>query len=461
MAVAVNNVASARARAKVDIPEIVFWGLALLLTVEYVGLAAEFSLIRVTRFATLLAYATFAVVVVNGGGGYALASRQGKLFLGLVAMAGASIFYAVVKSYVPAAFRAQVDYFALFVMAAAFFDRRSRVTRLAVVATGIVLVLVARNLDLLTSGERVGVFRAGYFLGDGNDFAWGLIALMPLPLFLMIGKHGVMARLFGLTGLAAIVFGVVGTQSRGATLAIVAAGLYYVLILSKRRVASIIVLAMLAAGAVALSPESYLTRVTDTDVAADSSAQGRIRAWTAATRMAIDYPLGVGFGSFNSAYGRFYMAEADDVFDYGARRWISAHSIYFKVLGESGFIGLFLLLGIIWTNFRDNRLSLRFAIEHPDKSAIEDRWPALLNVGLVGFAVAGAFLGGLSYPHLYLLSGLAVACRLLTVDRIVEAPPEPVRPQAPSRALLPTRPKHGIALDAMRARDAQWRSSRP
>ena len=47
---------------------------------------------------------------------------------------------------------------------------------------------------------------------------------MPLPLFLMLGKHDVIVRLFGLTGLAAIVFGVVGTQSRGATLAIVCRG---------------------------------------------------------------------------------------------------------------------------------------------------------------------------------------------------------------------------------------------
>ena len=115
-------------------------------------------------------------------------------------------------------------------------------------------------------------------------------------------------------------------------------------------------------------------------------------------------------------------------------RWISAHSIYFKVLGESGFIGFFLLLGIIGTNFRDNRLSLRFAIEHPDKSAIEDRWPALLNVGLVGFAVAGAFLGGLGLSA----SLLAVWARGRVPphdggsDR-PSAPPEPVRSPAPSR----------------------------
>jgi putative inorganic carbon (hco3(-)) transporter len=459
MAVAVNKV-GIRGRAAVDIPEGVFWAVALLLIIEYVGLAAEFSVIRVTRFATVLAYATFAVVLANHGLGYAFAARQGRLFLGLVTMAAASIFYAVVKSYVPAALRGQIDYFVLFAVAAAFFDQRHRVTKLAVVGTLIVLALVARNMDLLTSGERVGVFRAGYFLGDGNDFAWGLIALMPLPLFLMLGKHGLMSRMFGVLGLATVVFGVVGTQSRGATLAVVAAGLYYVLVLSRRRLVSVVVLGVLVVGAVALSPDSYIGRVTDTDVAADSSAQGRIRAWTAATKMAIDYPLGVGFGSFNSAYGRFYMQEADNVFDYGARRWISAHSIYFKVLGESGVIGLSLLLGILWTTYRDNQQSLRFALDRPRECTIEDRWPALLNVGLVGFAVAGAFLGGLSYPHLYLLAGLAVACRRMTVDRVVDGTPDVSQPRAKPVTAMAGRPKYDIALEALRARDAQFRTSR-
>lgn len=435
---------AARTEGSIDLPEILAWGIPFLLVLDYLGLPSEFAALRVTRIATLAAYGMFLVVMLNGGLRVAVPSRQGRLLLGLLGMAAASLLYGVVKSYVPPVLRSQLDYFVLFVLSATVMINRQRVMRLAVVGTIIVLILTVRNADLLTSGIRVGTFRAGTFMGDGNDFAWGIIALMPLPLFLMLGKNNVIVRLFGLLGVCSAAFAVVGTQSRGATLAVASAGLYYWLVLSRRRIAGLVTIAALTALAMTFAPQSYFSRIAETDVETDSSAQGRLRAWGAAYQMALDYPLGVGVGSFNSAYGRYYMPEEDDVFS--SRRWISAHSIYFKVLGESGFLGFILLIAVLVTNFRDNGRCLRFAREHPESSAIEDRWPALLNFGLIGYGVAGAFLGGLAYPHLYFLSGLTVACRQMTVDRPVQMPapapaPALVRRHAASVALLGPRAK--------------------
>ena len=417
--------AAARADAPA-FPEIVFWGLPALLLIDYLGLAYQWPVLRVTRVATLLAWGMFAAVVASGGFRIGGASRQGRLLLGLLGLAAASVLYAVVRSYVPTNVRFQADYFALFIVTASLVDRRARVKKLALAGTLIVIVLVARNLDGLTSGLRVGSFRAGSFMGDGNDFAWGLITLMPLPLFLALGRNGVFVRLFGWVGMAMALFGVVGTQSRGATLAIVAAALYYWFLQSKRRILGVVVLAVAVVAATNFAPEGYVDRVTTTDVENDTSAQGRLRAWRAAIQMAMDYPLGVGAGNFNSAYGRFYMPEDDG--SYASRRWISAHSIYFKVLGESGLPGLVLLIAVLATNFRDLRRTRQFIRDHPNRTEIEDRWPAALSFGLVGYAVAGAFLGGIAYPHLYLLSGLVVACRRLTLDRGVEPTPAVTQP---------------------------------
>jgi len=436
MALVASPVADAPSAAAVEVPEVVAWALMALLIVDYLGLAYEFAVLRATRIGTLLAYGMFLAAVANGGLRVATSSRQGKMLLGLMSMAAASLLYAVVQSYVPAALRSHLDYFALFVVSAVTIDRRSRVTRLALVGTTIALVLVTRNVDLLTSGVRIGAFKAGVFMGDGNDFAWGLIALMPMPFFLMIGKYPLLIRLFGLAGAGAVILGVVGTQSRGATLGIAAAALYYFVVLSRRKLATLVLMAILAGGAVAVSPSSYLNRVTDTDVSNDTSAQGRLRAWRAATQMALDYPLGVGAGSFNSAYGRYYIGTPDGSF--GSLRWISAHSIYFKVLGESGFIGLALLLGLLAANFGENQRSLRAARDHPERSGIEDRWPAMLNFGMTGYAVAGAFLGGLTYPHLFLLSGLSVGCRRMTVPRFAGAPAEPGRQAATGLTIHPS-----------------------
>ncbi len=434
------------------VPDFVLWGMALVMVIDYLGLPEDLPVLKVTRTATLMAYGLFAVVAIRGGLTLALASRQSRLMLGLMSLAFLSLLYAVVRSYVPAALRAQLDYFALFVMTTALMDRRDRIRKLSFVVTFVILVLVVRNLDLLTSGERVGVFRAGSFLGDGNDFSWGMVSLMLFPMYLMLGPNGVMTRMVGLTGVAAALFGVVGTQSRGATLAVAGAALYYVFALSRRRLASIMVVGVLAGLALVALPQSYVARVTDTRVSEDSSAQGRLRAWKASVQMALDYPLGVGFGSFNSAYGRFYVEEADDVFDYGARRWISAHSIYFKVLGEAGFIGLFLVVALLYTNFKDNQACLKFVQADPDQAGIDDRWPALLNFGLVGFAVGGAFLGGISYPHVYLLSGLTLACRRMTIDRAAQPSTLPKRQRVSTVPLLAPRPAVAVGRQLAGAR---------
>jgi putative inorganic carbon (HCO3(-)) transporter len=390
-----------------------FAGLLVLLLVEYIGLATMIPILRVTRFSTVLAYGLTVAVILKFGVGDLMKYRQSRLLLAFLGMATLSIFYAVVQSYVPTNVRYQAGYVGLFLITVMLVDRQSRINRLAVTGTIIVMALVARNPDNLTAVARIGSFQAPYFMGDGNDFAWGILTLMPFPLFLMLGRHGVIARLFGAMGAMAGLVGIIGTQSRGATLGLVAASLYYWLVLSKRKAAGLVVIAVVALGVVALAPSNYRTRMSGVDLEVDTSAQGRLRAWGAAVQMAVDYPLGVGAGSFNSAYGRFYRpANLTGI----ESRWISAHSVYFKTLGEYGFLGVLIVLTLLWTNIRDNTASLRHAVRRPEASGVQERWPALLNFGVVGYSVAGAFLGGIEYPHFYILSGLALSCRRLTTE---------------------------------------------
>lgn len=420
-------------------PSVVFWALVLLLFTDYLGLAADIPLLRLLRVPTLVAFGAFAVALAHQGWQRAR-SRQATLLLTLFLLSATSILYAVVRSYVPAQLRGQVDYLVLFVVATSALHSRKRVTTFAWCVSAVIVILVVRNVEILTSGVRAGTFRAGTFMGDGNDFAWGLITLLPFPMFLLVGKHGMVHRVVGLVGMVTGLLGIVGTQSRGATLAIASAIAIYWLMFSRRRLVGMLVVAALAVGVVTMAPASYLQRLTNTDVESDTSAQGRLRAWRAAVSMAIDYPLGVGAGSFNSAYGRFYMPLSDG--SYGAQRWISAHSIYFKVLGEAGLPGLVLLLGIIATNFRENARSYRAASAHPDLVEIEERWPATLNFGLAGYAIAGMFLGGIAYPHLYLVSALAVSARNMTSARIAPATRrDPKTAPRPAQALAIARPQ--------------------
>jgi putative inorganic carbon (HCO3(-)) transporter len=85
-------------------------------------------------------------------------------------------------------------------------------------------------------------------------------------------------------------------------------------------------------------PETWHERMgTIIDYETDSSAQGRITAWRMAFNLALHQPLGGGFEAFRPMTYLMYLPEA------GARG-TDAHSNWFEVLGEQGFIGLALYL---------------------------------------------------------------------------------------------------------------------
>jgi len=102
--------------------------------------------------------------------------------------------------------------------------------------------------------------------------------------------------------------------------------LYYLFFVTRRRAVGLTVVGAAIAAVLVLAPAEYFNRMnTIAEYEEDGSAMGRIGAWTAATQMALDYPLGVGAGNFNTAYGRFYRPPD------AKAKWVSAHSVYFKV----------------------------------------------------------------------------------------------------------------------------------
>lgn len=433
-----------------DITDGLFLAYLLVFVMEYLGLKNDIPILGVTRLPTLLAWGTFMAVLVLRGHRAVTDSLQGRLFLVFLVFTAASMTWAVVRTYVATDLRAYVDYVGFFASTAYLLEKPARVRRLAVVLSLVILVLVARNLDKMGMEDRVGAFRAGYFLADGNDFGWAMVTLLPFPLYLLVSRGGAAGRALGAAAAVAAVAAIVGTGSRGATVAFGGAAFYYWLILSRRKVLGAVVLAVVAAGVLVLAPASYFDRMKSiSHYSEDSSAQARLRAWKAATAMALDHPLGVGAGNFNSAYGRYYMP--GNAYGWGARRWISAHSVYFKILGEYGFPGLLLLLSIIGANLRYNHVSIRRMRARPDLAQGSERWPALINMGTVGYALAGLFLGGVAYPHIFVLTGLAVSCRRMLDD---EQPVEAVAAETP---MLPE-PRNPVERFALLARTRNERS---
>ncbi len=136
--------------------------------------------------------------------------------------------------------------------------------------------------------------------------------------------------------------------------------------------------------------------------------------------MAVDYPFGVGAGNFNSAYGRFYRPSEIDPRIWAGARWISPHSIYFLVLGEYGVIGLITILVLLILNFRENQKQVSALKRLPASCALRDEiaiLPKYLNMSLVSFSVGGVFLGGISYPHIFILTALILKTKKINDAR--------------------------------------------
>lgn len=110
---------------------------------------------------------------------------------------------------------------------------------------------------------------------------------------------------------------------------------------------------------------------------------GRINAWQMAFNLANDQLFGGGFDVWTKSLFAIYAPNPNDVH--------AAHSIYFQVLGEHGYVGLILFLSIWFLAFQTAG-----RIRKISRDRTETQWlyhlAGMCQVSLVGYAVGGAFL---------------------------------------------------------------------
>ena len=236
---------------------------------------------------------------------------------------------------------------------------------------------------ILTGGAyRVWGPSTTYIEGN-NELALALIVIIPLVRFLQMtitnrwGKYGLTSVML-LCAAAAI-----GTHSRGALLAIAAMGLV-LWWRSERKLLMGALLLTMAVATVALMPDFWLSRMESIgDYEQDGSAMGRINAWWMAWNVATSNIFGGGFEIYNEAVFLLYAPVPGDVH--------AAHSIYFQILGEHGFVGLFLFL-LIWGLVWRSAGKLRIQGRQQEQTMWLSHLGAMCQVSLAGYAVGGAFL---------------------------------------------------------------------
>ncbi len=356
------------------------------------GFAYDLPLAQIAVFVTLagILLNSKQVRLVGGGGVYVLMMLI--LWMG-VTTAAAILVDASVERYI--AFLKVV--FMTFVALAVVRSRGEIIGLVWVIAMSIGFFGVKGGLFTILSGGGHRVWGPPDSVVEGNnEIAVALVVIVPLLFFLSqhleisrprllrgegwtkVFKYGLIAMMM-LCAVAAL-----GSQSRGALLAIGA--MFSVLWWRSRSKLTIgLALVLMVPVVLAFLPESWHARMeTIGSYDEDASALGRINAWTMAFNIAKDRITGAGFATAAEVIYAQYAPDPNYV--------LVAHSIYFQILGEHGFIGLALYL-LMWalTYIAAGRIRALAA-----GRGAESEWvvslASMLQVSMVGFAVGGAFL---------------------------------------------------------------------
>lgn len=262
---------------------------------------------------------------------------------------------------------------------------------------------------------------AGTFISGNNEIGLAMVMTIPLIRYLHLQEKNKFIR-FGLaacmvlTGISAI-----GTQSRGALLAMSAMGGF--LWLKSRNKASTAVFILVAMVTIAgIMPQQYWDRMnTIKTYEQDASAMGRINAWHTGFNMAKDRITGGGLQAFQAATFEKYAPNPDDVHD--------VHSIYFEAMGEQGFIGLGMFLLIGFTAWRTGSKVIKTCEADPNRKWAVDL-VSMTQVSLIGYAIGGAFLGLSYFDYPYDLVIILVLVYQIAVKNFWGSTEQPLKAKA-------------------------------
>jgi len=223
----------------------------------------------------------------------------------------------------------------------------------------------------------------GGFIEGNNEIAVALIMTIPLMNYLRIMAENAWVKRGLITMMLLSAAAALGTQSRGALLALAAMGAV-MWMRSERKLAMGIIVGFVAVGLVAFMPSAWEERMsTIAEYEQDGSAMGRINAWWLAFNIANSRITGAGYEAYS---GELFAAFAPNPLDIHV-----AHSIYFSVLGEHGYIGLVLFL-LLWLSTLGVARRLRSETRDIDELKWLFNLAGMCQVSLVGYAVGGAFL---------------------------------------------------------------------
>jgi probable O-glycosylation ligase (exosortase A-associated) len=285
--------------------------------------------------------------------------------------------------------------------------RRRIETLLWVIALSIGYYGIKGGIFTIMTGGGFHVLGPAYtFIAGNNEIALALLMVVPLFRYFQLQATFKWMRIALASAMFLCVVAAVGTQSRGALVALIAMATMLIL---KSRKRFLLMGLTLATGSFILSfmPQTWWDRMLSIgNYEQDNSALGRINAWWFAFNLAKDRVFGGGFETFTPRMFNVYSPDPN--------RFVDAHSIYFEVMAEHGFVGLGLFLSIfVFGWFKASALA-RQARQRKDLAWVADLMQ-MTQVSLLAYAAGGLFLGLAYWDLPYHLVGMVILC-----DRIAK-----------------------------------------
>jgi len=293
-------------------------------------------------------------------------------------------------------------------------------TFLIALLLGIGFNILFEGLKFLVTGgsyKIIGIHNS--MMTDNNLFALAVLMVIPLYLYMIPQvKHKFLKLGFtGLAGLSAVC--VIGSFSRGGFIGLVIVS-WQVFLKVKRKLVFIIFAVCFSSVAIYVASDRWSERIqTIENVKEDSSFLGRVTAWKLATLAAMDNPL-LGTGQDSMQHEHVWQLYYFDInqFDFitpkntPSDKPKAAHSIYFQVLGDAGFLGLILFLLILFNAF----LLSRSLVKRANKEWIKHLAKAI-NTTLIVFMLSGGLLSMAYYDLLYALIAILISLKQLNIEK--------------------------------------------
>jgi probable O-glycosylation ligase (exosortase A-associated) len=255
-----------------------------------------------------------------------------------------------------------------------------------------------------------GVYRVqgppGTFIGGNNELALAMVMTIPLMRFLYLQEKQKYIKLGLAMAMLLTAIAAFGTQSRGALVALTLTGAIF-WFKSRHKFVTGMFIAVAAAIGLSLMPAEWFERMnTIKTYQEDASAQGRINQWGNAINIANDRIVGGGFETWQPPVCERYAPNPDDCRD--------VHSIYFEVIGEHGWLGFAMFMTLLALTWLKCGALVRFGKKNTDAIWARDLG-AMVQVSMVAYMSAGAFLGLAYFDYLYHLIAVVVVAHYLVV----------------------------------------------